>query len=178
MSKEKNRHMHLALFGLMAIIVITMAIGYPAAPAEAETLKAKVTNYSVKLEYVPAGDVQGHVIGLDVREGNAVFDDGQTAKYAMVSTFDFMAGKGGTTNGYTKMTFKDDTFITFKWAANAGIDPDKLSTSKGTGTILGGGGRYKGIKGSVSFAGKGTKPASEDPKREMVIDAVIDYTLP
>jgi hypothetical protein len=174
MRKKSNRQINLSFFGLIGVMVMAVWIGSPAA---AETLKAKVTNYSVKLEYVPAGDVQGHVVGLNTREGKCVFQDGQTADYAMASTFDHMAGKGGISKGYTKMTFKDDSSIVFKWEADAGIGPDKLPTSKGTGTIIGGGGRYKGIKGTASFAGKRTKPNSEDPKREMVIDAVIDYTL-
>ena len=177
MVKQGNRHTNLTLLGFIAVMMMTVCIGSPASPAHAETLKAKVTNYSVKLEFVPAGDVQGHVIGLNTREGSAVFEDGQRARYSMVSTFDYTAGKGGTTNGYTKMTFKDDSFIMFKWNADAGIGPDKLPTSKGTGTIIGGGGRYKGIKGTVSFEGKRTKPTSEDAKREMVVHAVINYTL-
>jgi len=174
MIKHRKRPIKPTLFGLIAVFLVTAGI---CSSAEAEILKAKVTNYSVKLEYVPAGDVQGHVVGFETREGNVVFEDGQTAAYAMVSTFDYTAGKGGTTSGYTKMTFKDDSFIVFKWAANAAIGPDKLPTSRGTGTITGGGGRYKDIKGTVRFAGKRTKPTSEDPKREMVIDAVLDYTL-
>jgi hypothetical protein len=177
MMKQMNRREYLTCLGLVTIIVTTIWVGFAVSLARAETLKAKVTNYSVKLEYVPAGDVEGHVIGLNTRVGKAVFEDSQVADYLMASTFDFTLGKGGITNGYTKMTFRDNSFIMFKWRADAGIGPNRLPTSKGTGTITGGGGRFKGIKGMVSFSGKRTKPTSEDPKREMVVDAVLNYRL-
>jgi hypothetical protein len=165
--------------GSIALALVTFLVGlaWIGAPARAETLKAKVTNYSVKLEFAPAGDVRGHIVGLNTREGIVVFEDGQTADYSMAGTFDYMLGKGGTVTGYTKMTFKDDSLIMFKWNSKSVLDPDKLPTSKGNGTIIGGRGRYKGIKGTVSFSGKQIKPASEDPKREMVVDVVFDYTL-
>lgn len=160
----------------VTILLMTAWIVCHVSSAEAATLKGKVTNYSTKLEYVQAGDVPGHVVGLEEREGKVAFADGQTADYGMVSTFDFTVGKGGICNGYTTMTFKDGSFIRFKWKSDVGMGPDKLPTSKGTGTIYAGGGRYKGIKGTVSFSGKRTKPTPEDPKREMVVDVEMDYT--
>lgn len=168
--------------GFIATLVIGLIclcfVGAPVSAAKVETLQVEATNYVVSSQWLPVGDEEGHVIGLQQREGEAVLSSGETAKYTAVSNFDSRRGKGGTATGYTKFVFVDESMIVFSWTADFFRDKDGLTCSKGEGTIIMGAGRFAGITGKSVFSGKQLQPASLDPKLTSIANATITYTLP
>ena len=168
--------MNLAVLRLMTILVGLVWLCFPVSPASAETagtLQMKVTDYEVSSVTLPAGDEEGHFIGVGQREGEAVFSNGETAKYSSVFTFDGLRSKG-----YTKFFFNDGSWISLAWSSETTVEKDGPLSTRGQGTIRKGAGRFKGIIGGAVFSGKELKPASQDPKRTMVMDATLFYTLP
>lgn len=158
------------LIGL--VVVCSFAFAQPR-----QTLEVEATSWIVSSQGLPVGDEAGHSIGIQKREGSAVFRDGQTAQYSTVSNFDFRRGRGGTSSGYSKFTFDDGSTLIFSWTAAITVGADGLSLNKGKGTIIQGTGKFAGIKGTSVFSGRQLKPAAEGPKGTAVQQATIQYTL-
>lgn len=168
------------------IIVLTILIGMiwsitPMVTASAEiahSLQVEATSQVVSSQWFAAGDEAGHVIGTQQRDGEAVFSNGETAKYSTVSTFDSRRNKGGTAQGYSKFTFDDESLIIFSWTAELTRTPEGLPFNQGRGTIIKGTGRFEGIQGGSMFSGQQLKSATDDPKLTAGQSATITYTLP
>ncbi|MDF2634740.1 MAG: hypothetical protein K0R78_1614 [Pelosinus sp.] len=162
---------------LVGIIWLFTPIALVSAEAE-QTLQVEATNYVISSQWLPVGDEAGHVIGMNQREGEGVFSNGETAKYSVISTFDARRSKGGIAQGYSKFTFDDGSLIIFSWTTEFARSQEGLPFNQGQGTIIAGTGRFAGITGVSAFSSKQLKPASEDPKLTMVANATITYTLP
>lgn len=166
---------------LISLLTGIICSGYIVSPSTAGTTKilgVKVTHYMVSASNFSVGDEEGHFVGIGQREGEAAFDNGETARYSNVFTFDARRGKVLPSKGYSKFIFNDGSWFALSWEAETTIDNDGLLFSKGQGTIISGAGRYKGIIGGAVFSGKELKPASQDPRRTAVMDATITCTLP
>jgi len=147
--------------------------------AEKTTVEATVTFSGPAPTMLPAGDNKAHSVGLGQRTGKAVFSDGRKAKYSNVFFMDLYRGKSVSVWGYTKLLFKDGSWIFFKWDSKfAGRDEAGKPRFKGTGTILEGTGQYLGIKGMVKFQNRKLSPSEEYPKGATEAKAVFTYTLP
>ncbi|BBB90951.1 MAG TPA: hypothetical protein PKA28_18465 [Methylomusa anaerophila] len=147
-------------------------------PAAAQTLQFEVTNYIVSSEWLPVEDEDGHVLGVQKREGNAVFTNRENAKYSFVGAFDVPYGRDGIANGYTKLDFADGSVIMLAWTSALPWVDGQLPSNKGQGTIIKGTGRFEGIRGTSVFSGRQLKPASQDPKFTAVANVTLTYTLP
>ena len=166
---------------LMTILVGILWLCTPGVTVWAETqhsLQVEATSYIVSSQWLPAGDEAGHAIGMQKREGEGVFSNGETAKYSTVSTFDSRRSTGGMAQGYSTFTFADGSLIIFSWKAEITRNQDGLPFNQGQGSILKGTGRFEGIKGISDFSGQQLKPAAEDPKLTASQKATIAYTLP
>lgn len=166
------------LYALVALVGLLFMV-HPA-PAMAESVhtlqvEARITTSA---QWQPVGDEDGHVIGMGKGEGEAILSNGETAKYTNVLTFDSRRGKGGTSEGYTKFTFADNSLIIFYWWSQNGVDKEGLSTSAGEGTIIKGTGRYAGIQGTSVFTSRQLKPEPGETKRITVANATLNFTLP
>lgn len=146
----------------------------------AQIMQFEVTNYIVSAEWIPVGDEDGHVMGIQKREGQAVLDSGENAEYSFVGSFDIPVGKDGKANGYTKLNFEDGSLIILSWTSDLPYfaGEGKLPSNKGQGTIIKGTGRFVGIEGTSVFSGRQLKPAAEDLKFTAVANVTITYTLP
>jgi hypothetical protein len=162
---------------LIGVILGCTPFSFAAGDA-AKTLEVKVTHYSVSSQTLPAGDQEGHVLGMGKREGEAQFSNGETAKYSTVFTFDAYRGKPVPSTGYTTFAFDDGSSFSLSWKSETTADKDGLAATSGQGTIIKGVGRFNGIKGSAVYSGKELKPASEDPNRTTVTNATIICILP
>lgn len=141
--------------------------------AETTTVKVKVIMSGPEPTMLPAGDDEGHLVGLGQKAGEAVFSDGRKAKYSNVFVVDFQRGKSASMWGYTKMVFEDSSWLFFKWdSAVVGRD-ENGPISKGTGTILMGTGHFQGINGKVEFTNRTLK----NPRGSIEANAVMTYTL-
>lgn len=163
----------------MLVCVISLFASAAIVSASSHTLQVEATSCVVTSQWLPVGDEAGHVVGVQQREGEAVFSNGETAKYYTVSTFDAKRGKeAGSSQGYSKFVFADDSFIMFSWKSDITRDETGLSHNKGQGNIISGSGRFNGITGISEFSGRQLKPTSEDPKGITLQNAIITFELP
>ncbi len=168
--------MNLGLLRSRAILIGLAWLSFSFSPATAETtgpLQIKVTDYAVSSVQLPAGDEEGHFIGIGQREGEAVFSNEEKAKYFNVLSFDGLHSKG-----YAKFVFDDGSWFSLAWSSEIIPEMDGRLSMRGQGTVRKGAGRFKGIMGGAVFSGKELKPASQDPKRPMEMNVTLFYTLP
>jgi hypothetical protein len=148
----------------MSFLIGVTLSACPAQAAEpAASFQADTTSYLVSTEFLPVGDEDGHVLGLQKREGDVVMSSGETAKYLNVLNLDFRRGKGGTATGYSKLLFDDGSTIMFSWTCDITVDKGMFS-KQGQGTIIKGTGRFAGLQGTAYFEGRQLKPPAQDPK--------------
>ena len=170
------------ILGLLSILLIAVWLLVPAPQAEAKTVKMKlrVASYLANLEWSPVGDVEGHIIGFFSRRGLVFFENGEVATYSNRGTFDSTKGHSSYV-GYSLVTYEDGSTTISKFqGTSAPIEGTKLKASKGTGEYIKGTGRFEGIKGTYSFAGRRIMPFSEKTgfRGDYYADATATYTLP
>jgi len=171
---------HRAVFIIFAICLL-FSLSMAPAQATSRTTTVEVTTIlsGPPATMLPAGDNQAHTVGMGQRRGKAVFSDGRKADYSNVFFMDLYRGRGVTAWGYTKMLFKDGSWMFLKWDSEyAGRDEAGKPMMEGTGTILEGTGPYKGIKGTATFKNTQLPPSKEYPKGARQAKAVFTYTLP
>ena len=168
-----------SIWCLIGIFFITTWLLVSVTQAGAETVKKiKITSYITKIEVIPVPDVKGHIVGVYERRGVAVFEDGEAAAYHTRGTFDYIK-KNGPFQGYTQLTYKDGSTTMVKYQGTLTLPQGKkLPSLKGKGEYIKGTGRFKGIKGSVSFSGKYITPYSKETKGDIFVDHTATYTLP
>jgi hypothetical protein len=176
---RKNK-MTIAVLGCIGIFLITALILVPTAQAGEKTVKLKLISPITRIEAVPVPDVEKHAIGVLERRGVAIYENGETAAYHTRATFDSIRGQGGSFNGYSDYTFADGSTIVSKYQGTAAMSPsEKLYSLKGTGKYIKGSGRFKGIKGNVTFTGKYITPYTKDKtKGDAIVEVTGTYTLP
>jgi hypothetical protein len=146
---------------------------------ETITVEATVILSGPKPITLPAGDGDSHVVGLGQRTGKAVFSDGRKAEYSNVYFLDLDPGKTVSVWGYTKMLFKDGSWIFIKWESQiTGLDPAGEPLFEGVGNILEGTGQYHGIQGTVKYNNWRIPPDNDFPMGARKSKAVFTYTLP
>ncbi len=176
--KESKRSV--AIWALIGTLVIAawFLVSVTQAMAETKTVKSKVTTYNTKAEFIPVFDVKGHVIGVMEKRGVAVFETGEVAAYLMRATFDLIE-RQGPLQGYSQLTYKDGSTTVYKWQSNLSLPPEwPLGFVKGKGEYVKGTGRFKGIKGTVSWTGRFITLPGKETKGDMYIEATSTYTLP
>ncbi len=77
---RKNK-MTITIMGCIGVFLIAALILVPAAQAGKKTNKFKyrVVNSITKMEFMAAGDVKGHILGIYENRGLAVSDNGEIA---------------------------------------------------------------------------------------------------
>jgi hypothetical protein len=159
------------------VLILSFSVEFLMAQAEAETLKYKVTAYVTKLEMLPVPGVENHFIGEMERRGVAIFENGETATYHMVCTWESIGGKGGSYRGYSALSFVDGSTSMIKFDGTQ--TAEKLWSGEGKGEYIKGTGRFEGIKGNISFTNKLLTPYTKDEtKGDLIIEATSTYTLP
>jgi len=162
---------------MLAFILLVFS-GILVTQAGAEDFKCKITNYITKVEYIPVGDVKGHIVGLYERRGLVLFENGEVASQLSRGTFDFTAGNGPI-DLYSKTTFKDGSTTWAKAHATGTRAPgEKLGFIKIKFEYVKGTGRFKGIKGSLSCEGKYVTPHSKETKGDLCLECTGTRTLP
>jgi len=124
------------------------------AQATAGTLNFKSFNHVTKHEVVPIADAVGHVIGVSVREGAAIFENGELAWMKATLLIDVIKG-AGTLESYTTYTFLDGSTVTTHNKGTIQATPQGASSeAKISGDVIHGTGRFQGIKGTITTATK------------------------
>jgi hypothetical protein len=164
------------LFGTLVISV--WFLGSPI-QAGAETMNFNAYNVVTKRETVPVADVEGHALGLTVRNGFFIFENKEVAASISVGTHDYIKGKGPFMQ-YVTLTFQDGSTIIIKSQGAVGTPVAGTPTVGGyTGSeIIKGTGRFEGIKGSVTLKVKYLPVEKWEAGPKAYAEGTITYSLP
>jgi hypothetical protein len=164
------------LFGILVISV--WVLGF-AIPAGAETMKCRTAGVVTKDETLSVGYEEGHVLGLQITEGLAFFENGEIATFRSNLVYDrydqVVPGKSSQAIGYTIFTFEDGSTFVQRFQRLQGSD--KTLPAQVASELIKGTGRYEGIKGSASGTGK-RAPEVKGEVKKYVSDMIFTYTLP
>ncbi len=153
---------------LLGILVISGWVLGSASPAPAETMKYKFYTWIIKQDMVPVSDVEGHTAGYASRGAFYVFENGEVATIDHVVLRDFYRDKG-TFSQYVTIKFEDGSTIILKTTGKTTIQAAEMESE-----IIGGRGRFQGIKGTHS-----SKAKYLPPDRALGYgEGIITYTLP
>ena len=164
------------LFGILATSVWILG---SIMPGHAETMKCRTAGVVTKDETLPVGFEEGHVLGLQITEGLALFENGEIATYRSTLVYDrydrVVPGKSSQAIGYTIFTFKDGATIVQRFQRLQGSD--KTVPAQVASELIKGTGRFEGIKGSISGTSK-RAPEVKGEAKKYVSDMTFTYTLP
>jgi len=138
----------------------------------AETWNVKFFLHTTKAEAVPIPDAEGHILGLFVREGVGIHDNGELAWGKMVTIGDMTKGVGSFSQ-YGTTTYQDgSTITTYTKGTSGGL------TVQFSGEIIHGTGRFQGIKGTVTATGKNLPPEKGEMIPKSLVEVTTTFTLP
>ena len=141
-------------------------------------LNFKQFNRVTKQEIVPIPDVEGHVIGVSVREGVQISEDGELAWIKASLILDFIKG-AGTLDAYTTHTFLGGSTFTTHTKGTVKATPAGVpSAAKWTGDIIRGTGLFQGIKGTITTSMKLLTPENGEMAGKALSEGILVYTLP
>jgi len=147
--------------------------------ATAETLNFKSFNHVTKQEIVPIADAVGHVIGVLVREGTAIFENGELAWMKATLLIDIVKGAGAL-ESYTTYSFLDGSTITTHNKGTIQATPQGASSEASiSGDVIHGTGRFQGIKGTITTTTKMLPPEKGELGQKAVAEKnTLVYALP
>ena len=146
--------------------------------ATAETLNYRIFVHATKAESFPIADVEGHLIGVVVREGIIIFENGELGWVKRIQINDLIKG-AGTFNMYSTFTFQDgSTFITRSKGTTEATPQGVPSGGKGGGDIIRGTGRFQGVKGTMTTSVKLLPPEKGELVGKVIGEGTFIYTLP
>jgi len=165
-------------FTVVSFVVFAAFAAAPAAWAD-KTVKEKgrIVYHFVKVEVMEIGDVPGHILGIVDQRGLVTVDTGDVGTWSTKVVVDLMNGTGPH-QAYSVTTFEDKSTTITQAKGVTTSRPDGTSTFEGTFTYIGGTGRFAGIKGGGSYAGKRMAPLSPGVPVDSFQDYAATYTLP
>jgi hypothetical protein len=167
------------IWPLFGILVILALIFGSIMPGYAETMACRTATVVTKDETLPVGYEEGHVLGLQITEGLAFFENGEITNIRTHLIYDrydkVVPGKSSQAIGYTIFTFADGSTFVQRFQRLQGTDT-KLPAQVASELVIGTG-RFEGIMGSASGTSKRAPEIKGEAKR-YVSDLTITYTLP
>ena len=164
---------------LFGILMISVWVIGSVMPGHAETMKCRTAGIVTKDETISVGYEEGHVLGLQITEGLAFFENGEIATFRSHLVYDrydkVVPGKSSQAIGYTIFTFEDGSTFVQRFQRLQGSDttlPAQVASELIKGTR-----RFEGIKGSASGTGK-RAPEVKGEAKKYVSDMTFTYTLP
>ena len=171
MATRKSRWI---LFGILVIMVWILGA---AIQVGAETLKWRTAATVTKDENISVSDEKGHILGVQILQGLAFFENGEIAKYRSHAISDTRPGKGGQAITYQIYTFEDGSTIVNRTQRLMVADESGNYSAKSTIEIIKGTGRFEGIRGTASATGK-TFLGSEGEAMRSTNEFTLTYSLP
>jgi hypothetical protein len=168
-----------SIWVLFGVLVISAWILGSVMPVHADTMKCRTAGVVTKDETLSVGYEEGHVLGLQITEGLAFFENGQIATFKSHLVYDrydrVVPGKSSQAIGYTIFTFEDGSTFVQRFQRLQGSD--KTLPAQVASELIKGTGRFEGIKGSASGTSKRAPEVKGEAKR-YVSDMTFTYTLP
>jgi hypothetical protein len=179
-TNKMNRHFNKNWILILILIIAAWLLG-SVTQAVAETKKYRSVAQFSKAEYMPIGDIEGHIFAMFEFRG-LVFIDGEVAVFTGWAQGDFIKGVGLVQN-YYKLVFEDGSTQVLKSKFTSKLAPDGKTGvyEDGKGEFIMGTGRFAGIKGTDSYTGKRIMPISpglKEARGDFIIDGIQTYTLP
>jgi len=180
-TKKMNRHFNKYWILILILIIAAWLLG-SVTQAVAETKKYRSVAQFSKAEYMPIGDIEGHIFAMFEFRG-LVFIDGEVAVFTGWAQGDFIKGVGLVQN-YYKLVYEDGSTQVLKSKfINKYTAPDGKTGvyEDGKGEFIMGTGRFVGIKGTDSYTGKRIMPISpglKEARGDFIIEGTQTYTLP
>ncbi len=162
---------------LAAVFLWTCTVAVALAASE-KTITARIVHTGERPIFLAAGDESGHVVGIGKRQGQAVFKDNSRAKFENVYTFDAWRGRKTIVWSNIKLTFTDGSWLFIKNTTVSLPDAKGRLIGKGKGSIIKGGGRFKGARGTFETIASKAQPSDQLPQGARLVKAKISYTLP
>ena len=122
------------------------------------------------VQTIDAGDVDGHLLGVNRQSGIASFSDGSVATTYFTALTDYVKGSGPALVSYNNITFEDGSVLWLKTSASVVAEGNK-SLVKGTLAVVGGKGKYPGATGDGTFTGARLAPLATGA------DLYLDFTV-
>ena len=168
--------MNKIILTLMLPFFLLIGFGPFHTPAGAETMNFTLVSMVEKREMVKVTETEGVIIGVIDRKGLSIFDNGEIATTNCRGTFDTKKGF----QGYSSLTFEDGSTLIMLWKGPTSRSRDGKYDKYGmTAEYIEGTGRFKGIKGSGTFAGKAPQwDADYKAKGFTCYEVSGTYTLP
>jgi len=135
---------------IIAIIAFALGVAMVGDALAGEKVKFRIANYRVKVEAVPVGDEEGHVVGVGEDKGIATnlegkkFLDGWAFRQMWLSDSNRAAGTWSS-QGYGEFTDPDGDKIYVAWQ---GKKVQKDLPGEGTVRLIKGTGKWQGIQGT------------------------------
>jgi hypothetical protein len=179
-TKKMNRHFNKNWILILILVIAAWLLG-SVTQARAETKKYRSVAQFSKAEYMPIGDIEGHIFAMFEFRG-VVFIDGEVAVFTGWAFGDFIKGVGPVQN-YYKLVYEDGSTQVLKSKFTSKIAPDGKTGvyEDGKGEFIMGTGRFVGIKGTDSYIGKRIVPISpglKEARGDFIIEGTQTYTLP
>jgi hypothetical protein len=175
----KTRSARASRLILTVLFLAALLVGAAAAAgAQAKTiLHFKGVNTEISSSFNPVGDpAEGHFVGVSVRRGLAIFENGEVGMAASVEYIDVLRG-AGTTTGYVTVTFEDGASFTAKIDNHFTIGAKGLVVATIKTDYVKGTGRFEGIKGGETATARQITTA-KDFAGFTVVDGTATFTLP
>jgi hypothetical protein len=157
---------------LLGILVISSLVLASAIQAGAETMNYKFYTWVNKGESTPVGDVEDHIVRMDMRGAFYVFENGDVATINHVATGDFIKWVGPFMQ-YVTINFEDGSTIIIKSQGTFGG-----ASGTWTSEILKGTGRFEGIKGTQTAKAKYLPVGKGEAGPKGYGEGTFTYTLP
>ncbi len=138
----------------------------------AETWKYRIFDHATKMEAQMIPDAAGHFVGLQIREGVTIFENGELAWHKTVAIFDGVKGAGPYSR-YMTTTFQDGSTMT-NYAKGTSFPGGYNWTAE----IIHGTGRFQGIKGTITGTGKFLPTEKGEISGKAVGEGTITFSLP
>jgi hypothetical protein len=157
--------------------LVFFAVSMSASAEQTVREKGRVVYHIVKVELMEVGDVPGHFLGVAAQRGLVTTDTGEVGTWSTKVVLDLTNGSGPH-YAYTVTTFEDQSTKITQAEGVTTSQPDGTSTFEGTFTYIGGTGRFAGIKGKGSYAGKRMATLTPGVPVDLFQDYAATYTLP
>jgi hypothetical protein len=149
-------------WGLFLAMLLSVSFVLLPGVSAAEELVYRSVYHVQKVESMEVGDVPGHVVGFSSTPGLIFMTKGpakgEIGTRKSTSYIDLVKGKGPLT-AYLEYTFPDGSMMFTKAIGTyTPVDGGKRSAIEGTVEVIGGTGRFEGMKGKGTFKGERVAP--------------------
>jgi hypothetical protein len=160
------------------LVIAALLLGFAtSAVAQTYTMKCRETGHIPKIHIIEVADVPGHILLAGETATVLSCDDGSVGTISGKFTADMTKGSGKN-QGYGLVTYEDGSTKWYKFQNTVTADPNgKTASWEGTMEYIKGTGRFEGIEGSGSIAGK-RLISMPGIGAQFYADFAITYTLP